>query len=125
MSVPDVPPSAVGAVRAVFAACLAQDRPAMERLLAADSVFTSPRDDHLDKDAFLARCFPTAGRFCSYGLLDVVPVGDGAAASGEVFVRYAYELVGGGHFRNVEVLTVRDGLVAEAQVYFGGAFPPG
>ncbi|MFF9479652.1 nuclear transport factor 2 family protein [Streptomyces sp. NPDC014733] len=120
MSAAEAPLPAVEVVRSLFAAYLAQDRPAMERLLADDFVFTSPHDDHLGKDAFLTRCFPTADRFRSYELLDTVPVGDG-----EVFVRYAYELVGGGHHRNVEVLTVRDGRIAETQVYFGGSFPPG
>ncbi|MFD9812078.1 nuclear transport factor 2 family protein [Streptomyces sp. NPDC059080] len=121
MSATEAPDSAVDVVRAVFAAYLAQDRPAMERLLADDFVFTSPQDDHLGKDAFLTRCFPTADRFRAYALLDTVPAG----GAGEVFVRYAYELTSGGHHRNVEVLTVRDGRIAETQVYFGGSFPPG
>ncbi|PNE37731.1 nuclear transport factor 2 family protein [Streptomyces noursei] len=116
---PDTPaPEEVA--RACFAAYLAQDRPAMERLLAEEFVFTSPQDDHIDRAAFLAVCFPTADRFRSQEILDAVPF-DG----GQVFVRYAYELTTGERHRNVEVMTVRDGRLVETQVYFGGRFPQG
>jgi len=40
-------------VRACFNAYLAQDRKAAAALLADDYVFSSPQDDHIDKDAFL------------------------------------------------------------------------
>ncbi|MFJ5674022.1 nuclear transport factor 2 family protein [Streptomyces sp. NPDC093097] len=105
-------------VRAAFAAYSAQDRPAMERLLAEEFVFTSPQDDHIDRAAFLDVCFPTADRFRSQELLDVVPCDGGRA-----FVRYEYELLTGERHRNVEVMTVRDGRLVETQVYFGGRFP--
>ncbi|MFJ9616261.1 nuclear transport factor 2 family protein [Streptomyces noursei] len=106
--------------RACFAAYLAQDRPAMERLLAEEFVFTSPQDDHIDRAAFLAVCFPTADRVRSQEILDAVPFG-----GDQVFVRYAYELTTGERHRNVEVMTVRDGRLVETQVYFGGRFPQG
>ncbi|WP_407548573.1 nuclear transport factor 2 family protein [Streptomyces sp. Pv4-95] len=112
--------SSADVVRACFAAYLAQDRAAMERLLAEDFVFTSPQDDHIDKAAFLERCFPTADRLRSQELLDVVPSGDGAD---NVFIRYEYELKTGARHRNVEVLTVRGSRITETQVYFGGRFP--
>ena len=35
---------------------------------------------------------------------------------------YEYELLTGERHRNVEVLTVRDGKVVEAQVFFGGDY---
>ncbi|MFD8815504.1 hypothetical protein ACFV23_29425 [Streptomyces sp. NPDC059627] len=37
-----------------------------------------------------------------------------------VFVQYEYELTTGGRYRNVEAITVRDGLIREVQVFFGG-----
>ncbi|GFE20553.1 nuclear transport factor 2 family protein [Streptomyces libani] len=112
--------SHVDVVRAAFAAYLAQDRGAMDRLLAEDSVFTSPQDDHLDKAAFLEICFPTADRLRRQEILDAVAIDDE-----QVYVRYAYELATGECHRNVEVMTVRDGRVTETQVYFGGRFPQG
>ena len=44
-------------VRAAFAAYIAQDRQAAERLIADDFMFTSPQDDHIDREAFFERCF--------------------------------------------------------------------
>ncbi|MFI0710427.1 nuclear transport factor 2 family protein [Streptomyces inhibens] len=112
--------SNVEVVRAAFAAYLAQDRTAIDRLLAEDFVFTSPQDDHIDKAAFLEICFPTADRLRRQEILDAVAIDDE-----QVYVRYAYELKTGERHRNVEVQTVRDGRITEAQVYFGGRFPEG
>jgi hypothetical protein len=56
-------------------------------LIAEDFVFTSPQDDHIDKVTFFERCFPTAERFKSQEILQVVPTeGD------DVFVLNEYEL---------------------------------
>jgi ketosteroid isomerase-like protein len=115
----DIPATeATDAVRAVFRAYLAGDREAAERLLADGFVFTSPRDDHIDRAAWFERCFPTAGRFTSYELLDVVDVG-----GGRVFARYEYGLGSGERYRNAEFLTVRDGRLTETEVFFGGRVP--
>jgi ketosteroid isomerase-like protein len=101
-------------VRACLQSYVSQDRAVAERLIADDFVFTSPQDDHIDRAAFFARCFPTADRFTSQTVLEVAGTGD------EVFVRYEYELHGGERYRNVEVSTVRDGRITETEVYFGG-----
>jgi len=104
-------------VRSCFAGYLAQDRDQVERLIAADFVFTSPRDDHIGRAAYFERCFPTADRLKSQELLQVVP-GEGD----DVFVMYEYELLNGDTHRNTEVITVRDGQMVEAQVFFGGHY---
>jgi ketosteroid isomerase-like protein len=102
-------------VHALFRAYLAEDRETTDRLLAANLVFTSPQDDHIDKDSYLDRCFPTAHRFVSQEILQLVDVGDDA-----VFLLYEYELKTGGRYRNAEYITVREGQVEEIQVFFGG-----
>ena len=108
--------SEVDIVQAVFDAYLRQDRETEDRLLAEDFVFTSPQDDHIDKATFFERCFPTADRFTTQEMIYVVPTG-----GGDVFAMYEYELKESGErHRNVELLTVRDGQVAETQVFFGG-----
>ncbi len=107
--------SSTDIVRASFDAYLAQDRDAADRLIADDFVFTSPQDDHIDKVAWLARCFPTADHFASSRVLQLVDAGD------VVLLRYEYEVAdGGGRYRNTEAITVRDGKIAEVEVYFGG-----
>ena len=102
-------------VRAAFDAYLAQDQHTATRLLAEDFVFTSPQDDHIDKAAYLERCFPTAVRLVAQEILELVGTeGDG------VFILYEYELTTGARHRNIEFITVREGQLVEVQVFFGG-----
>ena len=103
-------------VRANFDAYVRQDRAAAEALVADELVFTSPQDDHIDRDAFFERCFPTADRVSRQELLHVTP-----ADNGDVFILYEYELKSGGTHRNTELITVVDGRITEIQVFFGGA----
>jgi ketosteroid isomerase-like protein len=107
-------------VRASFDAYVRQDRDAAEALMGPDLVFTSPHDDHVDRDAFFERCFPTADRFSRQELLHVAPAG-----AGYVFITYEYDLRTGGTYRNTELITVEGGRVVEVQVFFGGAARPG
>jgi ketosteroid isomerase-like protein len=105
----------VDVVRACMESYLAQDRDTADRLIAEDFVFTSPQDDHIDKAAFFERCFPTVDRLRYQKVLEAVPAG-----GDDVFLLYEYELKTGGHYRNVELITVRDGRITETQVFFGG-----
>ena len=107
--------SSTDIVRASFDAYLAQDRDAADRLIADDFVFTSPQDDHIDKAAFFERCFPTADRFISQEILELV-----SAGPDNVFILYEYELKTGDRHRNTEFIRVRDGQLVETQVFFGG-----
>jgi len=102
-------------VRASFDAYLAQDRDTAERLIAEDLVFTSPVDDHIDKTAYLERCFPTADRLTSQEILELVGAGEDG-----VFILYEYELKTGERHRNTEFITVRGEQLVEIQVFFGG-----
>lgn len=104
-------------VRGLLAAYLAQDERRARTLVDERFRFTSPQDDHIDRAAYFERCFPTADRVARQDLLQLVE-----AEPGLVLVRYEYELRTGGIFQNMEAITVRDGRVVEAQVYFGG--PP-
>jgi ketosteroid isomerase-like protein len=106
---------AVRVVEAAFEHYRAQDRPAAFALYADDFSFTSPHDDHIGKDAFFERCFPTADRFRQQLMLHVTPADDEL-----VFAYYEYQLLTGETHRNVEAITVRDGLIHDVQVFFGG-----
>ncbi|MFE2887029.1 nuclear transport factor 2 family protein [Streptomyces sp. NPDC059272] len=107
--------SATAIVEASFQHYRSQDRDAAFPLYAGDFTFTSPQDDHIDRAAFFERCFPTADQFKEQQLLRVTPADEEL-----VFAYYEYELVAGGRYRNVEAITVRDGLIQEVQVFFGG-----
>lgn len=109
-------PSAADVARAIHQAYVDQDRDAAEALLAADLVFTSPQDDHIDRGAYFARCFPTADRFAANELRAVAEV-----EPGQVMIAYTYTLAdGSGTFSNVELLRVAGGQIHEIRVYFGG-----
>ena len=103
-------------VRAQFDAYRRQDRAASEALIAPELTFTSPQDDHIDRQAFFERCFPTADRVSRQELLRVAPAGER-----DVFIMYEYELKTGGTHRNTELITVVDGRILEIQVFFGGS----
>jgi ketosteroid isomerase-like protein len=103
-------------IRANFEAYLSQDRAACEALLDDNLAFTSPQDDHIDRQTFLERCFPTAGRVARQDLIHVT-----RASETDVFICYEYELKTGATHRNTELITVVDGRITEIQVFFGGA----
>ena len=106
----------VAVVRELYRCFREQDRAAAELLISPDFRFTSPQDDHLDRDAFFERCFPTIHRFRRYTLLHAVDTDDH-----HVLSVYEYELAdGGGTYRNAELHTVHDGRADEVQVFFGG-----
>jgi ketosteroid isomerase-like protein len=105
----------VSIVEAAFRYYLAQDRESASALYADDFSFTSPQDDHIDKAAFFERCFPTASRAGDQRLLHVT-----SADEDLVFLYYEYDLTSGATHRNVEAITLRDGLIRDVQVFFGG-----
>ena len=107
--------SNIDTVRASMDAYRNQDLEAATRLLAEDFTFTSPQDDHIDKSAYLERCFPTADRFAASEIVAIVPSGDDS-----IFLLYEYELTNGERYRNTEYITVRNGQLVETQVFFGG-----
>jgi len=102
-------------VRANFDAYVKQDREAAEGLIGEQLTFTSPQDDHIDRDAFFARCFPTADRVSRQELVHVAP-----ANARDVFIMYEYDLKTGGTYRNTELITVDGEHIIEIQVFFGG-----
>ncbi|WP_328475451.1 nuclear transport factor 2 family protein [Actinoplanes sp. NBC_00393] len=104
-------------VRTAFDAYLRGDEATARPLYADEFTFTSPQDDHIDREAFFDRCFPTASRVKRQEIRYLLDLDED-----NVFVLYEYELAAGGRFHNTEVITVRHGRITETQVFFGG--PP-
>jgi ketosteroid isomerase-like protein len=107
----------IDTVRQMFEAYRAGDAGTAIRLLADDFSFTSPQDDHIDKRAFMDRCFPTAEHFVSQEIIELAPSGDDG-----VFIMYEYQLKTGERHRNTEFTVVRGGQLAETHVFFGGRY---
>lgn len=91
-----------------------QDDATAQALLAPDFRFTSPQDDHIDRDAWMRDRFLGAGRIVQSHLSELGAHGD------TVFSRYDYTLADGTRWRNMEAATVYDGQVHEVEVYVGG-----
>src|SRR3954454_21059842 len=99
--------------RRAYEAFQSRDRETFEGLLADDFRFSSPHDPDLDRNGYFERCWPNMEHMRAIRLDRVVEAGD------EVFVRYEVERTNGERFRNVELLTVRDGRIARVEVYYG------
>jgi ketosteroid isomerase-like protein len=111
-----MPDDAVAIARASYDAYVTKDRAAIEALIADDFHFTSPLDNRLDRATYFARCWPNSESIEGFDFIHLVPDGE------RVFV--TYEGRGGGRcFRNTEILTVKDGRITDAEVYFGWTIP--
>jgi ketosteroid isomerase-like protein len=103
--------------RACYQAYAAKDRQAIEALIADDFHFTSPLDNRIDRDTYFARCWPNSAMTSDFEFVHVVANGPRA------FVTYECRWTNGQRFRNTEILTIRDGKIVEAEVYFGWNLP--
>ena len=113
----DANPDAAAVARASYEAYANKDRAALEALVAHDFHFTSPLDNRLDRKTYFERCWPNSERIASFDYIHVVPHG------ARVFVTYELTNKDGDRFRNTEILTVCEGQLVEAEVYFGWSIP--
>ncbi|MEK1886362.1 MAG: nuclear transport factor 2 family protein [Phyllobacterium sp.] len=103
--------------RASYQAYVAKDRAAIEGLFAEDFHFTSPLDNRIDRATYFQRCWPNSESLVAFEFIHLVPHRD------KVLVTYEGHGTDGHRFRNTEILTVRDGKITEAEVYFGWSIP--
>ncbi|KND59075.1 hypothetical protein BVER_02600c [Candidatus Burkholderia verschuerenii] len=101
----------------VYEAYIAKDRAAIEALIADDFHFTSPRDNRIDRATYFSRCWPGSQMMDRIAFVRMVADGD------HVFATYDLRMNDGKAFRNTELLTVCDGKLIEAQVFFGWTLP--
>ncbi len=100
-------------VRALYAAYIDGRKDIVAAMLTEDFTFSSPRDDHIDRDAYFARCWPTPPPFTRMEIEYLGLSGD------EAVVRYRAVKHDGGAFRNMETLRFRGDILAAVEVYFG------
>jgi ketosteroid isomerase-like protein len=101
------------AVRALYAAYIDGRKDIVAAMLTEDFTFSSPRDDHIDRDAYFDRCWPTPPPFTRMEIEYLGLAGD------EAVVRYRAVKNDGGAFRNMETLRFRGDRLAAVEVYFG------
>jgi len=110
-------PDPISIAKRVYDAYVTKDRTAIEALVADDFHFTSPRDNRLDRATYFARCWPNSRAIAGFTFVHLVRDGE------HVFVTYDLRMNDDSAFRNTEVLTIRDGKLVEAQVFFGWMIP--
>jgi ketosteroid isomerase-like protein len=113
----DLPTDPAAVARASYQCYVDKDRATMERLVAPDFHFTSPLDNRIDRATYFRRCWPNSQTMIAFDFKHVIVDGDRA------FVTYEATSSTGDRFRNTEILTVRDGQLREAEVYFGWNLP--
>lgn len=100
-----------------YRAYVETDRAAIEAMIGSGFHFTSPLDNRIDRESYFARCWPNSERITDFRLVRLIEDGE------QVIVTYEGERDSGPRFRNTEVLTIRDGRIAEVEVYFGWNVP--
>jgi ketosteroid isomerase-like protein len=100
-------------IRRYYDAYVRKDRAAIESLLSDDFTFSSPRDDEIDRAAYMARCWPNSRDIKAFHIQKLFRQGD------EAFVMYDLEPFRGDRFRNVEYFTRRAGRIGSVRVFFG------
>jgi ketosteroid isomerase-like protein len=104
-------------VKKSYQAYVDKDRAAIEAVIAEDFHFTSPLDNRLDRKTYFERCWPNSKTTSGFEYKHLVQDGD------RVFVTYEGTGATGKRFCNTEILTVRDGKITDAEVYFGWTIP--
>jgi ketosteroid isomerase-like protein len=98
---------------------MANDRRAVEAVLADDFRFTSPYDDRIDKATYFARCWRNTDWIERHELEQIIVEGDG------VFVTYNCAAKGGKSFRNTEFFSFEGDKIRSIDVYFGATYQDG
>ena len=107
----------ISVARKSYQAYVDKDRSAIEAVIADDFHFTSPLDNRIDRKAYFDRCWPNSGTIAGFEFINLVADGE------RVFVTYEGQRPDGKGFRNTEILTIRNGKIVEAEVYFGWSLP--
>src|ERR1700760_915435 len=95
------------------------DRAFMEEHLAADFTFTSPFDDHIDRNAYFARCWPKQPLHQKFDFVTVMQDGNKVFVAYDCTMRMPNDLHPSMRFRNAELMTFRDGKLVSTEVFFG------
>ncbi len=101
-------------VRDFYQLYMARNREGFAALMHPEFYFTSPKDNHIDKAAYFARCWTPGDLMRDFTITQM------AVTNQFVFVNYTITMKDETtHFENVELFTIEDDKVREVRVYFG------
>ena len=95
------------------------DRSFMEENLRPDFTFTSPFDDHIDRDAYFARCWPKEPLHQKFEFVTVMQDGEKIFVAYEATMHTPNATHPAAHFRNAELMTFQQGKLKSVEVFFG------
>lgn len=107
----------ISVARESYQCYVRKDRATLETLIAPNFHFTSPLDNRIDRRTYFERCWPNSETTESFDEIHLAAHGE------QVFITYEGHSTKGNIFRNTEVLTIRNGQIVEAEVYFGWSIP--
>jgi ketosteroid isomerase-like protein len=107
----------IAIARKAYQAYVDKDRAAIEQGIGDEFHFTSPLDNRLDRKTYFDRCWPNRETIAGFTFIHLVSEGE------RVFVTYEGQSTNGNSFRNTEIVTVRNGKIVDAEVYFGWSLP--
>lgn len=99
------------------------DRAFIEENLAEGFSFTSPFDDHIDREAYFRRCWPKQPLHSKFEFAALVQDGDKVLVVYDAHMRVPNAAHPGMRFRNAEMMTFAGGKLQSVEVFFGD--PPG
>ncbi len=99
-------------IREYYAGWEKSDWEVIASKLANDFTFTSPYDDHLNKEAYKERCWRGADSTHAYEFLTIMEKGD------EAFARWNC-MINGKLVNNTEYFLFQDGKIKAIEVFFG------
>lgn len=107
----------IATARKAYLAYANKDRAMIESVIAEDFHFTSPLDNRISRKTYFERCWPNSAAIAGFEFVYLVADGE------RVFVTYEGRNTAGRRFRNTEIVTVRNGMIVEVEVYFGWSIP--
>ncbi len=105
--------------KAYYRAFERHDRAFMEEHLRADFTFTSPFDDHINRDAWFKRCWPREPLHQKFDFVTVMQDGASVFVAYECTMHFPNTTHPDAHFRNAELMTFQDGKLKSVEVFFG------
>jgi len=99
------------------------DRSLIEDILADGSTFTSPFDDHIERDEYFARCWPNHVSHRKFHFEAMMEDGDVVLVAYRLEMHFPNAVHPDAGFRNVERMIFEKSRLKSVEVFFGD--PPG
>jgi ketosteroid isomerase-like protein len=102
-------------VKRYFSAFQKRERASVEKMLTNDFTFRNPADDHLSRERYFEKCWPTGGNIKKFHVQEVV------AGNDEAYVLIETEPFEGNRFMTTEIFKFEGERISSVEVYLGVA----